>query len=59
MTLALVTGTARGIGLAIKQTLTAAGHQIIGIDLNSSDHETIACDLADPNQITAAFAEVL
>ena len=57
--LAIITGSARGIGLAIKQTLIAASHQVIGIDKEASGADTIACDLSDPAQITATFEQII
>lgn len=50
---ALVTGSARGIGLACASALSRFGHQVIGVDV--VEHEegpfltTYAVDLGDPN----------
>lgn len=49
---ALVTGTARGIGLAIAGDLAAAGHRVCGVDIlpheSGSCDRTVVADLADP-----------
>lgn len=51
--IALVTGSARGIGLAIAESLAAAGHAVVGVDV--LDHRsgpfaaTHKVDLADPS----------
>ncbi|CAN5508034.1 SDR family oxidoreductase [soil metagenome] len=50
--LALVTGSARGIGLAIAAALAAAGHRVVGVDiLDQADgpcERVVQADLADP-----------
>lgn len=45
---ALVTGSSRGIGAAIKSALTARGVQVIGHASKAHDAETIGADLTDP-----------
>jgi NAD(P)-dependent dehydrogenase (short-subunit alcohol dehydrogenase family) len=58
---ALVTGSAQGIGHAIAQALLASGHRVIGLDVR--DHEldgarTVRADLADPTEIDRVAAAV-
>ncbi|KDB04263.1 short-chain dehydrogenase [Defluviimonas sp. 20V17] len=55
---ALVTGAARGIGLASARALQDAGAEVLGIDLASSEgpFEILACDLGDEAQVVAAVA---
>ncbi|MEY4238474.1 MAG: hypothetical protein RL339_1075 [Pseudomonadota bacterium] len=45
---ALVTGSSRGIGAAIKSALTARGVRVIGHASKAHDADTIGADLADP-----------
>lgn len=45
---ALVTGSSRGIGAAIKAGLTARGVKVIGHASKAHDPDTIGADLADP-----------
>ena len=45
---ALVTGSSRGIGAAIKSALAARGVQVIGHASKAHDADTIGADLADP-----------
>jgi 3-oxoacyl-[acyl-carrier protein] reductase len=49
---ALVTGSARGMGRAMCEVLAASGHRVVGLDRLEQDREplerTITADLADP-----------
>ncbi|MFF0488142.1 SDR family oxidoreductase [Nocardia sp. NPDC004068] len=54
MTIA-ITGSASGIGAATAAALSAAGHDIIGIDLRDAD---VRADLADPASRAAAIEKV-
>jgi NAD(P)-dependent dehydrogenase (short-subunit alcohol dehydrogenase family) len=45
---ALVTGSSRGIGAAIKSALTARGVRVIGHASKAYDSDTIGADLSDP-----------
>jgi NAD(P)-dependent dehydrogenase (short-subunit alcohol dehydrogenase family) len=47
----LVTGAASGIGAALAARLSAAGHQVIGLDRAGAE---VICDLADPAAVAAA-----
>jgi NAD(P)-dependent dehydrogenase (short-subunit alcohol dehydrogenase family) len=58
---ALVTGSAQGIGRAIAEALLGAGHRVIGVDIK--DHtldgvRTIRADLADPAEIARLAATI-
>jgi NAD(P)-dependent dehydrogenase (short-subunit alcohol dehydrogenase family) len=50
---ALVTGSARGIGRAVVEALDRSGHAVIGVDRMTQDHSglvlAIEADLADPD----------
>ena len=48
MTAILVTGSSRGIGKAIADTLRARGARVIGHATYAWDAETVAADLAEP-----------
>lgn len=51
-----VTGTASGIGKAVKEQLEASGHEVITIDIRDAD---IVADLADSDQCEAVVQSVL
>lgn len=55
---AVVTGAAQGIGAGILRSLRAAGVNVLGLDREAGP-DCLACDLADPGQITAAAAGVV
>lgn len=60
---AIVTGSAKGIGLAIARDLTTRGYQVVISDINASDAEVVAkeldgaisipCDVRDEDQVRA------
>jgi NAD(P)-dependent dehydrogenase (short-subunit alcohol dehydrogenase family) len=52
---AVVTGAAQGIGLAVTQRLRAAGAQVVGFDLAGAD---IACDVGDSATFERGLQEV-
>jgi 3-oxoacyl-[acyl-carrier protein] reductase len=59
---ALVTGSARGIGLAVAEALAASGHRVTGLDI--LEHEpgrpferTVRADLSDPAVPAAVIVE--
>lgn len=58
---ALVTGTARGIGRAIADSLAAQGLDVIGVDVLAQDDgpcvETIRADLSDVSECRRVIAE--
>jgi len=60
--IALVTGSARGIGLSICDALASAGHEVIGVDVlqttGATPARSIVADLADPGVSTRLLAEV-
>ncbi|MQA01783.1 MAG: SDR family oxidoreductase [Streptosporangiales bacterium] len=61
--LALVTGSASGIGLAIGQALLDSGHRVLGLDLTAADDgtpfaRTYACDITDEQRVRAVAAEI-
>lgn len=56
----LVTGASRGIGAAIVADFVAAGHRVAGLSTSGTAPEGalgIACDITDPAQVEAAFAQ--
>lgn len=59
--IAMVTGSAQGIGQAIATNLTNAGYSVIGIDIkdqpDSACTRTICADLADPKNLEHLFRE--
>jgi len=59
---ALVTGSARGIGAAIAARLSAAGHEVIGVDRTEHTAEhlaaTIQADLAEAETCARLFEEL-
>jgi NAD(P)-dependent dehydrogenase (short-subunit alcohol dehydrogenase family) len=55
MTLAVVTGSASGIGAAVRARLEAAGARVIGVDLRDAE---VKADLGDPAARTAAVGEL-
>lgn len=56
---ALVTGSSRGIGAAIKSALTARGVRVIGHASKAHDAETIGADLADPTAAAKVWETAL
>ena len=57
---ALVTGAARGIGLATARRLTAEGARVAGLDLDRSAEEvTLIADVTDESAIERAFGEAV
>ncbi len=58
---ALVTGASRGIGAAIGTTLVERGYRVIGLSSSvkaPGGVMALACDVADPVAVDAAFARV-
>ena len=63
MTLAVVTGASRGIGLAVADELRAAGFHVVRLARSltdgSADRQTdLRCDVSDPAQVERAVAKV-
>ncbi len=56
---ALVTGSSRGIGAAIAQSLRARGVQVIGHATRAVDASTIAADLTDPTAPSTIWDQAL
>jgi 3-oxoacyl-[acyl-carrier protein] reductase len=60
---ALVTGSARGMGRAMCEVLTAAGHRVVGLDRLDQERgpleRTIVADLADPTVPAAVVGDVV
>ena len=56
---ALVTGSSRGIGLAIARRLRQRGLRVIGHATRAIDADTIAADLADPTAPGRLWDEAL
>jgi 3-oxoacyl-[acyl-carrier protein] reductase len=58
----IVTGSSRGIGLAIARHLAAEGHEVIGIARSwtaEAGTTTYSADLSDPDATAAVLAEVV
>lgn len=65
-TLALVTGAAQGLGLAIAQFLAAAGARVVAVDVNAEALAAlpeglngVVMDVTDPDQVKSAVADVV
>jgi NAD(P)-dependent dehydrogenase (short-subunit alcohol dehydrogenase family) len=65
MSIAVVTGAARGIGAATAERLLADGFEVIGLDLEASlssapqvAYPLLACDVADPASVAAVAERV-
>lgn len=60
---ALVTGSARGMGRAMCEVLTESGHRVVGLDRLEQDRgpleRTIAADLLDPAIPASVVADIL
>ncbi len=56
MSVIAITGSASGIGAALKELLARAGHTVIGIDRGQAD---IEADLSTPGGRETAVAAVL
>jgi 3-oxoacyl-[acyl-carrier protein] reductase len=60
---ALVTGSARGMGRAMADVLTASGHRVVGLDRLDQERgslvRTITADLADPRVPAEVVADIL
>jgi 3-oxoacyl-[acyl-carrier protein] reductase len=56
----VITGGARGIGLACSRAFAAAGDRVAALSRSSSTEEflCIPCDIGDPGQVDAAFSKV-
>jgi 3-oxoacyl-[acyl-carrier protein] reductase len=56
----VVTGGARGIGLACSRAFVAAGNRVASLARSSTTDEFVCvpCDLAEPDQVDDAFAKV-
>ena len=63
MRVAVVTGAAGDIGAATARAFAGAGHALVLLDrtpaaLHGADGLALACDLADPDAVAAAFATI-
>lgn len=60
---ALVTGSARGMGRAMCEVLAASGHRVVGLDRLDQDRgpleRVVAADLSDPHVPAQVVADVL
>lgn len=60
---ALVTGSARGMGRAMGEVLTASGHRVVGLDRLDQDRgplqRTVVADLTDPAVPGRVVADIL
>lgn len=58
MSVAVVTGGARGIGAGIAKRLRADGHRVAVLDIDTAGADgdaVVHCDMADESSVTAAF----
>jgi NAD(P)-dependent dehydrogenase (short-subunit alcohol dehydrogenase family) len=64
---AAITGAASGIGRAAARRLLGHGWTVFGLDLaeaalratsNDANFKPVVCDVADPNRVVAAFADI-
>jgi len=70
---AIVTGSGRGLGRAIAETLAAAGARLVCVDINTEslaetleriqaaggNAETLACDVTEPEQVSQVVDQVV
>ncbi len=65
----VVTGAAKGLGAASSEAFAAAGYRVALVDMDEEamgqqadslgqDHLTVLCDIADSEQVEAAFAKI-
>jgi 3-oxoacyl-[acyl-carrier protein] reductase len=62
VSVAVVTGGARGIGAGVAKRLRADGHRVAVLDVDTDGAEgdaVVHCDMADEPSVTAAFDEVV
>jgi len=55
----VITGAASGIGAATVASLRARGAQVVGLDVNASSGEVLACDVRDQASVDRAVAEAV
>jgi NAD(P)-dependent dehydrogenase (short-subunit alcohol dehydrogenase family) len=55
----IVTGAASGIGAATVKVLRERGARVVGLDVNASDEDVLACDVSDQASVDAAVAEAI
>lgn len=55
----IITGAASGIGEATAAGFRARGDRVIGLDLNASGDEVLACDVRDQAVVDSAVAEAI
>jgi NAD(P)-dependent dehydrogenase (short-subunit alcohol dehydrogenase family) len=55
----VITGAASGIGAATAAELRSRGAQVIGLDLNASDPDIVACDVRDQESVDRGVAEAI
>jgi NAD(P)-dependent dehydrogenase (short-subunit alcohol dehydrogenase family) len=55
----VITGAAGGIGAATVASLRARGAQVVGLDINASSEDVLACDVRDQESVDRAVAEAI
>ena len=55
----LITGAASGIGAAAAAELRSRGAQVVGLDVNATAEDVIACDVRDQDAVDRAVAEAI
>ncbi|MEA2197954.1 MAG: hypothetical protein QOJ25_2005 [Solirubrobacteraceae bacterium] len=55
----VITGAASGIGAATAASLRARGAAVVGLDINASSEDVLACDVRDQDLVEEAMADAI